>query len=133
MYVFDTDVLSLLMKGKLAPRARARLAAVPADRAKTTTITLGELYYGAMRSAATTRWLEAIMRVEASLPRLGFDDAAARCYGEIRAHLESKGRRLDDADLRIAAICIATDHTLVSGNEAHFARVPRLRYENWLR
>lgn len=132
MFVFDTDVLSLLMKGRLPVGANARMALVPSTQAKTTTITLGELYYGALRSAATTRWLAAIQQVEARLTCLGFCERAARRYGELRAHLEREGRRLDDADLRIAAICAANDATLVSGNERHFARVPGLRYENWL-
>lgn len=132
MYVFDTDVLSLLMKGRLPEKARRRLAAVPAERAMTTAITLGELHYGALRSSATTRWLAAIKRVVETMGCLAFDAAAARRYAEIRAYLERKGRRLDDADLRIAAICSATDHILVSGNTRHFARVPGLRHENWL-
>lgn len=133
MYVFDTDVLSLLMKGRLPEPARRRLAAVPDDRARTTTITLGELYYGALRSGAARRWLGAIEQLTDRLPCLPFDDISAQRYGELRAHLEAAGRRLDDADLRIAAICCATDHVLVSGNARHFERVPGLKYENWLR
>ena len=133
MYVFDTDVLSLLMKGRLPTEARRRLAGVPSERARTTTITLGELFYGALRSGAARRWLTAIDRVTEHLRCLPFDESAAKHYGELRAHLEAKGRRLDDADLRIAAICVATDHVLVSGNSRHFERVPGLKFENWLR
>ncbi|MBI3186062.1 MAG: type II toxin-antitoxin system VapC family toxin [Myxococcales bacterium] len=133
MYVFDTDVLSLLMKGKLPGPARTRLTGVPRERARTTTVTLGELYYGALRSSATARWLAAVDQLRALLTALPFDEAAARQYGELRAFLEARGRRLDDADLRIAAICRANDHILVSANARHFARVPGLRFENWLR
>jgi len=133
VYVFDTDVLSLLMKGRLPTQARERLAGVPSERARTTTITLGELFYGALRSGAARRWLSAIDQVTEHLSCLPFDERAAKHYGELRAHLEAKGRRLDDADLRIAAICVATDHVLVSGNARHFERVPGLKYENWLR
>lgn len=133
MYVFDTDVLSLLMKGRLPPDSRDRLAAVPGERARTTSITLGELFYGALRSGAAQRWLSAIASVTRDLRCLPFDDAAAKCYGELRTHLEAEGRRIDDADLRIAAICVATDHVLVSGNSRHFERVPGLKFENWIR
>ena len=133
MYVFDTDVLSLLMKGRLPSKARERLAAIPSERARTTTITLGELFYGALRSGAARRWLTAIDQVTAHLSCLPFDEGAAKQYGELRAHLEAEGRRLDDADLRIAAICVSTDHVLVSGNSRHFERVPGLKFENWIR
>src|SRR5947207_3114694 len=43
--------MSLLMKGRLPDAARTRLAAVPAERARTTTITLGQLFYGAPHAA----------------------------------------------------------------------------------
>ncbi len=132
MYVFDTDVVSLTMKGRLAAATRARMAALAPDRRFLTSITLGELYYGALRAPAAMRWLDAIERVRSMFRCLPFDEAGARRYGELRSHLEAQGRRLDDADLRIAAICSATDHILVTGNSRHFARVPGLRCENWL-
>ena len=132
MYVLDTDVVSVLMRGRLPDRALARLQEIPRDRVKITSITLGELYYGALRTASATKWLEAISQLRRSVGCLGFDAEAAEHYGELRAHLESRGRRLDDADLRIASICRSTGHVLVSGNAKHFRRVPGLRYENWL-
>lgn len=132
MYVFDTDILSLLMKGRLPSHGRARMAAVDQERAAMTSITLGELHYGARRSQATRRWLATIAQVRSVLRVLPFDAPAAERYGDLRAELERQGRRLDDPDLRIAAICVAGGHTLVSGNERHFARVPGLQYENWL-
>ena len=132
MYVFDTDVISLLMRGRLPQAARARLESVPSNRVKMTSITLGELYYGALRTAAATKWLEAVAKLRLTIGCLAFDEEAAEHYGELRAHLESRGRRLDDADLRIASICRSTGHVLVSGNAKHFARVPGIRYENWL-
>jgi tRNA(fMet)-specific endonuclease VapC len=133
VYVFDTDVLSLLMKGRLPSGARARLDRVPQSRAMTTSVTLGELVYGAVRSSKPSHWLEAIAVVVDRLECLPFDAPAARRYGELRAHLEGRGRRLDDPDLRIASICSSRDLVLVSGNARHFARVPDLRFENWLR
>jgi tRNA(fMet)-specific endonuclease VapC len=43
-----------------------------------------------------------------------------------------RGQRLDGPDLRIAAIALSRDLTLVTGNVRHFERVPGLRIENWL-
>jgi len=42
------------------------------------------------------------------------------------------GCLLGDADLRIAAIALVRDFTVVTGNLRHFQRVPSLRVENWL-
>ena len=96
-----------------------------------TSITVGELVYGA-RKRGSTRLHADIDRAAAEVAILPFDEPAARAYAEIRVQLETAGQRLDDADLRIAAICLAHELTLVTGNVRHFERVPGLRVENWL-
>jgi tRNA(fMet)-specific endonuclease VapC len=133
VYVFDTDVLSGLLRGRLPGGAQARLRGLGRSKRYTTSITVGELLYGALKSSATTRWLQAIDALLHEFTCLDFEAESARRYAEIRLFLERSGRRLDDPDLRIAAICTAQDYILVSGNERHFARVPRLRHENWLK
>ncbi|HSR22290.1 MAG TPA: hypothetical protein VLW53_01985 [Candidatus Eisenbacteria bacterium] len=50
----------------------------------------------------------------------------------MRADLERSGRPLAEPDLRIAAIALAHDLTLVTGNGRHFSRIPGLRVESWL-
>lgn len=132
MFVLDTDIISLIMRGQVPERAQVRLRALRRDQVKITAVTLGELYYGALRTASAKKWLDAVALVRSTMECLSFDAESAQHYGELRAHLESKGRRLDDADLRIAAICRSGNRVLVSGNAKHFSRVPGLRYENWL-
>ena len=46
--------------------------------------------------------------------------------------MEKEGTPLALADLEIAAITIANELTLVSGNTRHFARIEGLKLENWL-
>jgi tRNA(fMet)-specific endonuclease VapC len=70
--------------------------------------------------------------VEGEVSIVEFDEQAARAYAEIRVELEAVGQRLEDADLQIAAICLAHDFILATGNVRHFERVPGLRVENWL-
>lgn len=132
MYCFDTDVLSTVLKRDPPLHLIRRLAQIPPQEQFTTSITLGELLYGASRRGSPrlmVRVREIILRAQEVLP---FDEVAAEVYGPLRARLESEGRRLDEPDLRIASIVLAHDLTLVTGNERHFARVPDLRIENWL-
>lgn len=63
---------------------------------------------------------------------LAFDQHAGRRYGELRAELARAGRRIAEPDLRIAAIALTRDATLVTANVKHFARIGGLRVENWL-
>lgn len=133
MYLLDTDILSNLMKRSPSTILIAKLAAVPVEQQFTSSITLGELVYGAYRLEARTHAL--LERLEATLlpnlPILPFDAAAAYYYGEVRAQLARQGTLLGEADLRIAAIALAQGFTVVTGNVRHFQRVPGLAVENW--
>ena len=134
MYLLDTDILSNLMKRTPSSALVARVARVPPEHQFTSSITLGELVYGAHKLRGRTAAL--LERIEASLlpnlPVLPFDASAARRYGEIRAELEQRGTPIGDADVRIAAIALAHGLKVVTGNQRHFQRVAGLEIENWL-
>jgi predicted nucleic acid-binding protein len=132
VYCFDTDVLSAVLRKEPPLRLIRRLAQVPADEQFITSITLGELLYGASKRGSldlAQRVRVLVLRAAAVLP---FDAAAAEIYGPLRSSLEAMGRRLDEPDLRIASIALSRRLTLVTGNVRHFSRVPDLRVENWL-
>lgn len=111
------------------------LASVPTSERFISSITLGELLYGALRlgsqGSALLRQLERLL--VSDLAVLPFDEAAARRYGEVRALLERRGTPIGDGDTRIASIALVHGFTVVTGNVRHFSRVPSLRVENWLR
>jgi len=133
VYCFDTDVLSAVLKRDPSLSLIRRLARVPPEQQFTTAINLGELLYGAARSG-NPRLVERIRDLVPLAQRvLPFDQAAAEVYGPLRAQLEAEGRRLGEPDLRIASIAISRTLILVTGNVRHFARIPGLRVENWLR
>lgn len=132
MIVLDTDAVSELLRRAPVDRLRQRIARADPDRLSTTAITLGELAYGAARGAREDLCAQALLALR-EVKVLDFDRLAAETYGAIRALLEHKGVRLADPDLRIAAIALSRGATLVTGNLKHFARVPDLKVENWLR
>jgi tRNA(fMet)-specific endonuclease VapC len=105
-----------------------------ADQQFTSSITLGELYYGARRLRDRAQTLlpriEALATARAAI--LPFDTGAARQYGDLRAEREYRGTPIGDADLRIAAIALTRGLVVVTANTRHFARVPGLSVENWL-
>lgn len=134
MYLFDTDVLSYLLKRAPSPTLLTRLAAVPGEHQFTSAITVGEMVYGAYRSPRREQLLQQLEdRLWPNLRILPFNRAAAETYGRLRAGLEQAGTPLSEPDLRIAAIAMTHRLTVVTGNERHFSRVPGLQVENWLR
>lgn len=134
MYLLDTDILVNLLRRSPSTALIAKLASVPPERQFTSSVTLGELVYGAhrLRDRAGALLEQMDRMLLPNLPVLPFDAAAARHYGELRARLERVGTSLGDADLRIASIALARDLTVVTGNVRHFSKVPGLPIENWL-
>ena len=134
MYLLDTDILSSLLRRAPSTALVTRLASVPPEQQFTSSVTLGELVYGAHRLKERTSVLLAQLdnMLLPNLPVLAFDASAARHYGEMRAELERLGTPIGDADLRIASIALDRELTVVTGNVRHFARVPGLPVENWL-
>lgn len=132
MITLDTDVVTELMRSRPAQSLLDRLRATPPDEQSTTAITLGELACGAHRARRPELYDRALTLLAGTVI-LPFDHAAATQYGRIRAELEREGRRLADPDLRIAATALARRVTLVTGNVRHFARVPGLEVEDWIR
>ena len=59
---------------------------------------------------------------------LPFDGEAAEHFHR----LQSERVRIGTMDLKIAAICLAHDATLLTRNRVDFEKVPGLRVENWL-
>ncbi len=133
-YLLDTDTLSGLMRRSPAPALLRRVASVPPEDQATSSITLGELLYGAHRLGERGRALldKVAATVANNLPVLAFDDRAAREYGRLRADLEQQGTPIGDADMRIASIALVHGLTVVTGNIRHFQRVPGIQVESWL-
>tara|TARA_Y100000294_G_scaffold173665_1_gene190260 strand:+ start:134 stop:547 length:414 start_codon:yes stop_codon:yes gene_type:complete len=134
MYLFDTDTLSQIMQRNPPRRLLARLDLTPREYQFTSAINVGELLFGAYRSPNRNAFLQQVESlIFPSFEVLPFELRAADVYARVRATLEREGRPLADADLRIAAVAIVNDLTLVTGNVRHFTRIPDLRIENWIK
>jgi predicted nucleic acid-binding protein len=132
MMVFDTDVLSFLMRAAPPAALVRRVNDVPPEQHATTAVNVGELVYGACRSERREALLAGLERLVSNVAVLPFDRAAAERYGRVRAELERRHLTVAEPDLRIAAICLAHDAELATGNLRHFERVPGLKVKDWL-
>ncbi len=132
MYCFDTDILAAALLREPPMHLVRRLARTPGDEQCTTAVSVAEIAYAAARNGdgeVAGRVRELIAAASTVLP---FDHDAAEVYGSLRAQLERLGVRLDEPSLRIAAIALSHDLTLVTASARLYDRVPGLRIENWL-
>jgi tRNA(fMet)-specific endonuclease VapC len=93
---------------------------------------LFELRYGAAKSARPARNAQRITDFLAGpIEILPFESGDAEEAGDIRAALERAGTPIGPYDVLVAAQARWRDALLVTANGREFARVPRLKLEDW--
>ena len=95
-------------------------------------ITLAELRFGIEKSRRREANRRALQEALDALNVLLFDSRAAETYGTVRAALEAGGKPIGPLDTLIAAHALSLELTLVTSNTREFARVRRLRTDNWI-
>ena len=136
MYILDTDQVSLLQRrvGAASERLRFRLVSV---QHITTIITYEEQMRGWLTWIAQARsltqqieryaMLERMITSYAEISLLGFTRAAADEF----ERLQKLRLHIGTMDLKIAAIALAHNATLLSRNLKDFRKVPGLQVEDW--
>jgi tRNA(fMet)-specific endonuclease VapC len=139
MHILDTDLFSLTDKlnSAASQRLRFRLNRLKKDELATTIITFEEQTRGWLSWLAQARTLEEQVTRYHQLNRmvksynevwlLEFDLQAAAEF----ARLQKQRIRIGTMDLKIAAIALSQNATLLSRNLKDFSKVPGLQVEDW--
>ena len=129
-YMLDTNICIYVMK-TYPQNLREKFNAL-AEQLCISSITLGELHYGAEKSARRELNLMAIEQFVARLDVLAFGNKAAAHYGQVRAELERAGTPCGPHDMQIGAHARSEGLIIVTNNRKEFDRMSGLRVENWL-
>ena len=130
-YMLDTNICIYVMK-TYPPKLRDRFNA-HAEELCISSITLGELHYGAEKSARRAENLTAVSHFAARCEVLSFGRRAAAHYGQLRAELERAGKPAGPYDMQIGGHARSEGLIVVTNNMREFARMPGVRAENWVR
>ena len=130
VYMLDTNICIYVMK-TYPPALRDRFNTL-AEQLCISSITLGELHYGAEKSGRRAENLTAIEQFVARLEVLSFGDKAAAHYGQLRAEVERMGSPCGPHDMQIGGHARSEGLILVTNNMREFARMPGVRAENWV-
>ena len=128
-YLLDTNVVIYTMK-KRPQQVKKRFEKYH-GRMAISTVTLGELVFGAEHSQQVERNLADIENMVSLLEVLPFDAKAAYHFGQIRAFLYRTGKPIGPYDMMIAGQAVASGLKLVTNNIREFKRVPGLQLEDW--
>ena len=135
MYIPATDHISLFQRNN--PDVVSNVLKRPQDRLSTTVITAEEQLRGRVAMIRKARTDERIVNAYDNLlttvlyfrtiTLIGFDNKFQKIFRKLR---EQK-IRVGTQDLRIAAIALARDATVVTRNQKDFSLVPALKTEDW--
>lgn len=131
MFMLDTDTCSYIIRERPAS-VLEKFRRMDATRLCISVITRAELLFGVARSSSKRINREIVDDFTSRLLVLDWNEAAAENYGELRAHLESKGKIIGNLDMMIAAHALSLGATIVTNNTRHFSLVPKLKTVNWV-
>ena len=138
MLILDTDHLSILDLDTIeAFTLGHRLSSISPEEPVVTIITYEEQMRGWLayiaQAKTQTQQIAVYQKLRQLVDRfsrmtlLDYDAEAARHFEQL-----TKARvRIGTMDLRIAAICLANDATLLTRNSKDFGQVPGLKTEDW--
>jgi len=130
MILLDTDICIEILRGNNFVIERRQSSD---ERVAISFMTVGELFYGAERSAYKVKNINLIEELLLTMDIINTDLDILKKFGELKASLYKQNMLLPDADILIAATVFTKCTKLVTGNTKHFDRFENLTIENWLR
>jgi len=137
MYIFDTDHLSILQRQGNSSQPLLHSLQLNTQPIAATVISYEEQTRGWMKYFAQAKNLEqqviAYQRLQqhainyCSITLLPFDLRSSEHYQQLRKQYP----RLDTMDLKIAAIVLVHDATLLTRNQKDFSQIQGLKIEDW--
>jgi tRNA(fMet)-specific endonuclease VapC len=137
LYVFDTDHLTLYQRSHPILAERIRDLAYDTDQLATTIINYQEQISGRFEQVRRANDSAEIVKAYDRLKNaslffedweiLAYTDRAEKCFKASK----KAGVRIGTLDLRISAIALSLDATVITRNRKDFQQVPNLKFEDW--
>ncbi len=93
-------------------------------------IVVGELYFGAMKSARPEKNSTLIQQLTQRCIIYSINEKTTTIYGELKATLAKQGTPIPENDVWIAALSKTYNFSLVT-RDKHFTKVPQLNIIEW--
>ncbi|MCG8307639.1 MAG: type II toxin-antitoxin system VapC family toxin [Cytophagales bacterium] len=126
--LIDTDILSYYFKGDKTVINNFEKCLQHYDLIEISLITYYEIVGGLLARNALKQ-LSIFEDFASENIVIAPTESSAKISAGLYSTLRQSGKTLDDIDLLIAGVAIDNDMTLVTNNENHFNRIPKI--ENW--
>ncbi|PSB17143.1 PIN domain-containing protein [filamentous cyanobacterium CCP1] len=138
MYILDTDHLSLIQRnGQQGKRILFKLSAIEATEVAVTVITYEEQIRGWLSVLSKAKTLDKQVLAYQGLQQLTTDYQSiviipfSRIAALEHQRLRKAYPRLGNMDLKIAAIALTNNATLLTRNQSDFGQIADLQTEDW--
>lgn len=138
VFLLDTDHVSLALRGNKQLQQRIEQSRLPVF---TSTITVQELFNGWVLRINNAALSDDFVDLYAQLDNtveylrkteiLSFDQGADNCFRVLLLNNPSLRKNRLQRDMRIAAIALSQDATVITRNRRDFEQVPNLKIEDW--
>lgn len=122
--LLDTNVVVAIMQRDQP--AMIRIAA--ASEVFVSIVTVGELYFGALKSKRQAENIQAVDEIIGRIAVLDCNTDTAQTYAGIKFQLQSKGKPIPENDLWIAALARQYDLVLLT-RDKHFQNIENVAVE----
>jgi len=129
--MLDTDICSYVIRERPL-EVFEKFKKVEVNQLCISVVTYAELIYGVEHSSSRKINRPIIDDFVRHLDIITWDEDAAEHYGKMRAFLRAEGNIIGSMDMMIAAHARSQNMILITNNDKHFKRVPKLRLENWV-
>lgn len=131
MYLLDTNICIYAINGRY-PKLSNQLLQIHPDDICVSSITVGELEYGAAKSRWGDRTRQIMHAFLSNFEILPFNEKDAILFGQLRAQLALLGTPIGAYDVMIGAQGVARNLTVVTHNTKEFSRIPGIVLEDWI-
>lgn len=123
-YLLDTDVVIDHLRGKNKIKEK-----IVTDGVAISIISYGELLYGACKSQNKEKSMSLVNSFinDLSIKIINLDEKIMHEYAEVKAKLETVGKRLDEFDLLNGVTAKVNSLIIITRNTKHFGRIPGLK------
>ncbi len=125
-FLLDTNIVIALFRMEQAVIE----ALGQADEVFIPVIVLGELYYGARKSAHPDENVDRITDLGKSSSLLSVDEKTAELYGAVKNALRRGGTPIPENDIWVAAVAMQYGLTIVTRDD-HFRKIKGLLIVEW--
>lgn len=129
-YLLDTNIVAFMLRGRRD--VLDRLLEVGFENCHISEVTYAELLYGVRCSQHPEENRKALEAFVTGVDILPVREALEN-FAEIKYHLRKLGKMVEDSDIFIGATAIVYGMVMVTENLKHFANMPGIKLENWVR